>query len=82
MHFSFLAFGHFLRQSYDNTKILHLHFARQDRPDEKKWKENHATEVNKIPKTKRRKYGMNKKIVSSLHKNLFTNDHAHIKFNV
>ena len=27
---------------------------------EKNWKENHATKVNKIPKTKRQKYGMNK----------------------
>ena len=26
---------------------------------EKKRKENHATKVTKIPKTKRRKYGMN-----------------------
>ena len=26
---------------------------------EKKWKENHATKVTKIPKTKGRKYGMN-----------------------
>ena len=26
---------------------------------EKNWKENHATKVTKIPKTKRRKYGMN-----------------------
>ena len=25
-----------------------------------KWKENHETKVTKIPKTKRRKYGMNK----------------------
>ena len=43
-------------------KILHnlcLHFARQDGQDGKKWKENHATKVTKIPKTKRRKYGMN-----------------------
>jgi hypothetical protein len=24
-----------------------------------KWKENHETKVTKIPKTKRRKYGMN-----------------------
>ena len=30
---------------------------------EKNWKENHATKVNKIPKTKRRKYGMNETIV-------------------
>ena len=39
-------------------KILHnlcLHFARQDG---KNRKENHATKVTKIPKTKRRKYGM------------------------
>jgi hypothetical protein len=27
---------------------------------EKKWKENHATKVTKIPKTKRQKYGMKK----------------------
>ena len=62
-HFSFLVFGHFWRQSFENTKILRnlcLHFARQDGQDRKKWKENHATKVTKIPKTKRRKYGMNK----------------------
>ena len=61
-HFSFLVFGHFCRQSYENTKILRnlcLHFARQDGQDGKKGKENHATKVTKIPKTKRRKYGMN-----------------------
>ena len=37
-HFSFLAFGHFWRQSYKNTKILRnlcLHFARQDGQDKK-----------------------------------------------
>jgi len=31
-HFSFLVFGHFWQQSYENTKILHnlcLHFARE-----------------------------------------------------
>ena len=38
---------------------LCLHFARQDGQDEKKRKENHATKVTKIPKPKRRKYGMN-----------------------
>ena len=51
------------------TKILSnlcLHFARQDGQDRKKWKENHATKVAKIPKTKRRKYGMNETLVSSL----------------
>ena len=31
----------------------------------KKWKENHATKVTKIPKTKRRKYGMHKTKVTS-----------------
>ena len=61
-HFSFLGFGHFWGRSYGNTKILRnlcLHFARQDGQDRKKWRENHATKVTKIPKTKRRKYGMN-----------------------
>ena len=60
--FSFLVFGHFWRQSYENTKILRnlcLHFARQDGQDGKKRRENHATKVTKIPKTKRRIYGMN-----------------------
>ena len=43
-------------------KILHnlyLHFAKQDGQDGKKRKENPATKVTKMPKTKRRKYGMN-----------------------
>ena len=38
---------------------LCLHFARKDGQDVKKQKENHATKVAKIPKSKRRKYGMN-----------------------
>jgi hypothetical protein len=41
------------------TKILCnlcLHFARQDGQERK---ENHATKVTKIQKTKRQKYGMN-----------------------
>ena len=49
---------------------------------EKNWKENHATKVTKIPKTKRRKYGMNEtnvyqitcvliKTLFNLTKNLF-----------
>ena len=57
-----MVFGHFWQQSYKNTKILHilcLHFARQDVQDGKKWRKNHATKVTKIPKTIRRKYGMN-----------------------
>ena len=42
------------------TKILHnlcLHFARQDGQDGKKMERK--SKVTKIPKTKRRKYGMN-----------------------
>ena len=33
--------------------------------DGEKWKENHATKVTKIPKTKRRKYGMNETLKGS-----------------
>ena len=58
-HFFLFCFESLGQQGYENTKILCnlcIHFARQDR---KKWKENHATTVTKIPKTKRRKYGMN-----------------------
>ena len=33
---------------------------------EKKQKENHATKVTKMPKTKRRKYGMNETIVQHI----------------
>ena len=52
----------FGRRSYESTKILRnlcLHFARQDGQDGKKRKDNHATKVTKLPKTKRRKYGSN-----------------------
>ena len=58
-HFWFLVFGHFWRQSYENSKILRnfcLYFAGQDGQDGKTPEENHPT---KVPKTKRRKYGMN-----------------------
>jgi hypothetical protein len=61
-HFWRLLFGHFWRRSYENTTILCnlcLHFARQYEQDGKNQKENHATKVTKIPKTKRQKYGMN-----------------------
>ena len=58
-HFSFFVFGHFwsllVTFGKDVMKILHnlcLHFARQDGQDGKKWKENHATKVTKIPKDK------------------------------
>ena len=49
------------------TKIfcnLCLHFASKDGQEGKKQKENHATKVTKIPKTKRWKYGMNKTLMS------------------
>ena len=56
----FVTFGN------EDTKILRnlcLHFVKQDGQDGKKWKENHATKVTKLPKTKRQKYGMNKTII-------------------
>ena len=40
-----------------------LHFARQDGQDRKKRKENHGTKVTKIPKTKRKKYGINETLM-------------------
>ena len=60
--FFIFGFWSLLTTKLRNTKILHnlcLHFARQDGQDGKKWKENYATKVTKIPKTKRQKYGMN-----------------------
>ena len=45
-----------LRKYENQLRNLCLHFARQDG---KKTRKNHATKVTKIPKTKRRKYGMN-----------------------
>jgi hypothetical protein len=45
-----------------NTKTLCdlcLHFARQDGQDGKNREKNRAAKATKIPKTKRRKYGMN-----------------------
>jgi hypothetical protein len=58
IHFWFLVtFGDKVMKILCNRS---LHFARQDGQDGKKnWKENHATKVTKIPKSKRRKYGMN-----------------------
>ena len=53
-YFSFLGFGHFWRQSYENTKILRnlcLHFERQDGQDIKNGKK--ITHLNtKYQKTK------------------------------
>ena len=48
-----------------DTKILSnlcLHFARQDGQDRKKGRENNVAKVTKIPKTKIRKYVMNKTV--------------------
>ena len=61
----FIPFSVFWQRSYNNMKILHnlcLHFARQDGQDRKKRKEKHATKETKIPKTKRQKYGMNRRL--------------------
>jgi hypothetical protein len=55
--FSFLFFGHFWQRSNKITKKII--FVGQDGQDGKKRKENHATKLTKIPKTIRRKYGMN-----------------------
>ena len=66
-HFLFLVFGHFWGQSYENTKILpNLCLQGKIGKTEKKWKENHATKVTKIPRTKRLKYGMNETIICKI----------------
>ena len=55
-HFFFLVFGHVWWRSYKNTKMLHnlcLHFSKQDGQDGQNRKDDHATKVTKIPKTKR-----------------------------
>ena len=55
-HLSFSVFGHFLRRSYENMKIIRnlcLHFARLDGQDGKNCKQNHANKVTKIPKDKK-----------------------------
>ena len=57
---TFFVFGHFWRQSYENTKILHnlcLHLVGQAGQEQQKRKENHTTKVTKIPKTKRQNMG-------------------------
>ena len=41
---------------------LMKYFARQDRRDGKKGVKNHAAKVTKVPKTKRRKYGVNETV--------------------
>ena len=44
---------------------LCLHFARKDGQDQK-MEENYKTKVTKIPKTKRRKYGMNETLKKTI----------------
>ena len=61
-HFWFLVtFGDEVAKILRN---LCLHFARQNGQDGKNWKENHATKVTKIPKTKRQKYEMKETLVA------------------
>ena len=63
-HFSFLVSGHFWQRS--NTKkqkyygiFVDILQGKMEKAG-KKWKENHAMKVTKMPQTKRQKYGMNK----------------------
>ena len=55
-HFSFLVFGHFWRKYY--VIFVYILQGKMGKTERKR-KENHATEMTKIQKTKRRKYGMN-----------------------
>ena len=59
-HFWFMLFGLFWRQSYVNITLYLITFCKARWARQKKRKENHTTKVIKIPKTKRRKYRMNK----------------------
>ena len=54
------GFWSLLAMKLRKYEYLSLHFARQDEQDGKNRKENPATKVTKIPKTKRRKYGITK----------------------
>ena len=60
-HISFLVFGYFCRQSYENTKyyVIFVYILQGKMGKTEKRKENHATKMTKKPKTKIRKYGMN-----------------------
>ena len=61
-HFSFFFCGHFWRRSYKIRKFYVIYvYILQDKmgKTEENRKENHPTKVTKIPKTNRRKYGMN-----------------------
>ena len=54
----FFVFGHFWRGKYYVIFVYIL-----QGKTEKNWKEDPATKVTKIPKTKRRKYGMNQTLI-------------------
>ena len=59
-HFSFLlTFGNKVTKIRKYYVIFVYILQGKMGKTEKNWKENHATKVTKIPKTKRRKYGMN-----------------------
>ena len=65
-HFWFLVFGHFWGRSWENVNILFnlcSHFARQDWQDRKKLKGIYVIKVTKMPRTKRRKNGMNETVI-------------------
>ena len=58
-HFSFPFLVTYFNEVTKILCNLCLHFPRQDGQDRKKWKENNATKVTKVQKTKRWKYGIN-----------------------
>ena len=61
-HFLFFFCGHFWQLSYKIRKFYAIYFhilqGKMGKTEENR-KENYPTKVNKMPKTKRRKYGMN-----------------------
>ena len=54
-----VTFGNEVTKIYENITESFTEFCKARWARRKKWKENHATKVTKIPKPKRRKYGMN-----------------------
>ena len=69
----FFVFGLFWQWKYENIYLIFVYILQGKMgTTEKTRKENHATKVTKIPKTKRQKYGMNKTIrVLSYSKKLY-----------
>ena len=54
----------FLVTFEDEVTKIQKYYVKFDYILQGKWKENHATKATKIPKTKRRKYGMNKTLLT------------------